>query len=225
LGSPLYLLDPLKVSEAVWEATNRQVAPNGGVMRTSYVGVLKPGDMDWTEEQAKVACQVTHYDPRCVAGTVALSCAIAKLVTGGTITEAVQEGIKRGHKYHPDTEKYALMSLEGLDLDEGMGDPNYGKGTGKRPPIGYTWKCMGAGFWALRELDSMQDHDGFNTDYFQDVLTQVIRAGGDCDTNGAVAGACLGAFNGLSGIPEHLITGLYDRESLDSRITKLEAMR
>lgn len=37
------------------------------------------------------------------------------------------------------------MSLDEINLDEGMDGPN-----GPRPPIGYTLKALGAGFWAVR---------------------------------------------------------------------------
>ncbi len=37
---------------------------------------------------------------------------------------------------------------------------------------------------------------------FEQGLRQVIEAGGDTDTNGAIAGAVLGARFGLEGIPE-----------------------
>ena len=37
---------------------------------------------------------------------------------------------------------------------------------------------------------------------FEQGLRQVIEAGGDTDTNGAIAGAVLGARFGLAGIPE-----------------------
>jgi len=46
-------------------------------------------------------------------------------------------------------------------------------------------------------------------------------AGGDADTNGAVAGAMLGAAVGFRGIPPHLIEGLFDRQQLESRLSLL----
>ena len=53
-----------------------------------------------------------------------------------------------------------------------------------------------------------------NTDLtFKDALLEVIKAGGDTDTNGAVAGAILGARYGCDAIPgewENCISG-YDR--------------
>ena len=45
----------------------------------------------------------------------------------------------------------------------------------------YTFKTLGAGFWALQQND------------FRKALTQITFEAGDADTNGAVAGALLGA--------------------------------
>ena len=56
--------------------------------------------------------------------------------------------------------------------------------------IGYTLKCMGAGFWALRQTD------------FRYALEAIVFEAGDADTNGAVAGALLGCKLGFSGLPK-----------------------
>ena len=57
--------------------------------------------------------------------------------------------------------------------------------------IGHTLIAMQAGLWAaVTPLG------------FESALRQVVEAGGDTDTNGAVAGAVLGARYGASAIPE-----------------------
>jgi ADP-ribosylglycohydrolase len=206
-SSGYFSLDPLSVSKEIWERSNKRAAPNGGVMRTSVVGILRPQDLAWTELAASKACQVTHFDPRCVGGAVALSVAIACLVEGWAIPDAIEEGLSRGEAFDPDVRRFAMMGLDELQLDEGL-DPMR-----KRAPIGFTHKCMGAGFYALWELDG-----GSN---FDSILRRVIMAGGDTDTNGAVAGACMGAVVGLTGLPTHLVKGLHNRKGLDDRLAAL----
>jgi len=219
-GAP-YLIDPVAVSKAVWEDSGRNAAANGAVMRTSAVGILIPDNLDYTEEIATLAAQTTHYDPRCVASSVAVSVTIAKLVTGASVEGAVLAGIVKAENYHPEVRTYAGMSLSDLELDEGMDNPNL-KGW---PPIGYTYKCLGAGFWALQEAKRLFDHRmRKGPSMFRKVLNRVIMAGGDTDTNGAVAGAMLGAYLGLPNMPKDLIEGLHDRATLDAKLAALERL-
>ena len=49
---------------------------------------------------------------------------------------------------------------------------------------------------------------------FEESLLMVVHAGGDTDTNAAVAGAVLGSLHGADGIPERWIQGLARRERL-----------
>lgn len=224
LSTPMYLLDPLAVSKDVWERSGKKSAANGAVMRTSVVGILDPLDLDRTEALAATAARVTHYDPRCVAGAVAVSVTIAALVSGMDIGTAVKVGVRAGGKYDPEVIDYASMPLEDLNLAEGM----EGSTAIRRPPIGYTYKCMGAGFWALRQLhgEILADHYGQQPikpiPAFREVLQRVIMEGGDTDTNGAVAGAMMGAALGFTGLPEDLVKGLHDRSLLDERFNALE---
>ena len=47
-----------------------------------------------------------------------------------------------------------------------------------------------------------------------DTLYDVINAGGDTDTNGSIVGGKLGALNGASIFPQHLIDGLWQKERI-----------
>ena len=72
--------------------------------------------------------------------------------------------------------------------------------------IGYTFKCLGAGFYGLRKggLD------------FRGTIRDVVMEAGDADTNGAVCGALLGCVTGFSALPEDLLAFPH-REWLDSQ--------
>ena len=64
-----YVQRPLSVSRKVWELSNYQSAANGGLMRTSVVGLL-PNNI---EQNAADICRLTHYDPRCTGSCVIAS--------------------------------------------------------------------------------------------------------------------------------------------------------
>lgn len=183
LSNPLYRLDPLDVSRTTWEEENRNAAGNGGVMRTSVIGCFK-GDI---EEMAAGVCRLTHYDPRCVGSSVIVSMAILQLIYNDH-TMTPDEVIQLGRKYDESIEYYVHRAKDPdiacLMLDE----------KGKR---GYTLKAMGAALWALWHP----------TDFTEGLVT-IVNEGGDADTNGAPAGAVLGARFGYDAIPAEYTEGL-----------------
>lgn len=73
-----YTEKPLEVSYMIWKMSNYQSAANGGLMRTSVVGLF-PKEVRTCAEQI---CRLTHYDPRCVGSCVIVSELIHALVYG-----------------------------------------------------------------------------------------------------------------------------------------------
>lgn len=79
--------------------------------------------------------------------------------------------------------------------------------------MGYTLVTLSVALWAYWHAKS-----------FVDGLLKVVNAGGDADTNAAVACAILGAKFGSHTIPEEYIDGLIYRNKLDDTINKLSAI-
>lgn len=50
----------------MWDRNGRTIAPNGGVMRTSVLGLYMYHDLDAVVDNARAFCKVTHADPRYV---------------------------------------------------------------------------------------------------------------------------------------------------------------
>ena len=69
--------------------------------------------------------------------------------------------------------------------------------------MGYTLKTLAAAVWCL-----------FHCNSFEEGLLAVVNAGGDADTNAAVACSLLGARYGYSTIPQKIIEGLIKIEDL-----------
>ena len=103
--------------------------------------------------------------------------------------EEVVKVDRLGLAFEPQPHACACL-WRGLDLDEPSS-------------IGYTLRAMTAGLWAF-----------LNAGDLETTLLEAIRAGGDTDTNGAVAGAVLGAKFGASAIPERWIERLPDPDGL-----------
>eukprot|EP01097_Dermamoeba_algensis_P007648 TRINITY_DN4891_c0_g1_i3.p1 TRINITY_DN4891_c0_g1~~TRINITY_DN4891_c0_g1_i3.p1 ORF type:complete len:246 (+),score=75.45 TRINITY_DN4891_c0_g1_i3:28-738(+) len=219
VNQPEFETSPHLCAETVWLESGKQVAANGAVMRTSICGIPSFYDIDTIEEQAIDMCKVTHADPRCIASVVAVSVAIALMLQGRSQEEVLQTAISKASQ-HVNTEeanrqseqvrdlmKYLQpISLESLKLDESEA-------------IGYTYKALGCGFYALNATTS--DGDGQPTNHWNNILQRIIREGGDADTNGAVAGAVLGCKVGYSQLPQELLNKMPHKEWLDQKINKL----
>ena len=196
LRNPLYRTDPLGVSKSVWENSGRSLTGNGGIMRTSVIGVLKEN----VEEMAADVCRLTHYDPRCVGSSVIVSLAIHNLVYHGH-TMSVDEVLLVGRKYDDRIEEYVRLAanpdISVLRLDE-------------RGKTGYTLKTLSAALWAL-----------WHPTDFTNGLVAIVNEGGDADTNGAPAGAVLGARFGYNAIPVEYTEGLNNYKDLKREFEKL----
>lgn len=188
-----YVERPHEVSKMIWELSRRKSAANGALMRTSIVGLFP----NHVIECAEGICKLTHYDPRCVGSCVIISTFIHALVFGKDIP-TYNEINETGRQYDTRIEEYLTLSLEEdikqLDLQN-------------ETSMGYTLKTLAAALWAFWHADS-----------FQDGLLKVVRAGGDADTNAAVACAVLGAKFGFQSIPQEYVNGLVYREQLEEVI-------
>lgn len=205
---PEFVENPHGVAQQVWESKGKESAANGAVMRTSVLGIWQypdPQKIRWNAEQI---CKLTHPDPRCIASCIAVCLTISELIQGVSNIEALVDRVASDVKiFHPEIEdcfKQAKeSSLEMLRLDEGL---NHYESFN----IGYTLKTLKAAFWALLHAQT-----------FREGILAIINEGGDADTNGAVAGALLGAKFGYSGIESTWIDGLVHKESLEQKVEQL----
>ncbi len=211
ITSPEFLDDPEAASRRVWESSGREGAANGAVMRTSVLGVWDYDRPEEVRKNAELACKVTHFDPRCVASCVCVCSAISALLRGADdivslLADLENETVSCDERAVEVFAQAREETLDALNLDEGS-DP------GERNAIGYTFKALGAGLWALQHASS----------YREGVLA-VICEGGDADSNACVAGALLGARFGFSDLPPEWVDGLLHRDELDCRVTGLLAL-
>ena len=188
-----YVEHPIDISKKVWEMSHQQSAANGGVMRTSIVGLFPKA----VEECAVNICRLTHYDPRCAG-----SCAIVSLLIHSLVYSSEKLSYHQiadiGERYDSRIREYIDLSLNtdirALELQDW-------------DSVGYTLKTLSAGLWAY-----------WNAKSFEDGLLSIVRAGGDADTNAAVACAILGAKYGFSSIPHEYVDGLIYREQIEEVI-------
>lgn len=191
-----YVQYPQKVANTIWELSRKTSAANGAVMRTSVVGLLKEN----VEQSACDICSLTHSDPRCIG-----SCAIISLLINSLVYYNKELSIEKikciANKYDNRIEEYITLAESGninlLELDN-------------RYTMGYTLKTLGVALWSL-----------WHSKTFEEGLLAVVHAGGDADTNAAVACSLLGAKYGYSSIPLKYVNGLYKQNELHEISDKL----
>lgn len=221
LHHPEFKNKPHDCSYEVWDKSQRNVAPNGAVMRTSLLGLHQWQDLETVVRNTLEICKVTHHDPRCQASSIAVSVAIALML------QHTNKETANGNKNKPvDVTAVIKQAYDSasqvLTTEEEKKDLWWYMNCTKLKQlmlceagkIGYTYKCLGTGFWALKQKD------------FQKAMIKVVMEAGDADTNGAVAGALLACKLGLSAIPQPWVDDLLHRDWLMSyvdRFLKLQA--
>jgi ADP-ribosylglycohydrolase len=202
LEVPGYTEQPERAAELLWRSRRRDLAPNGAVMRSSILGLWHHRDQAKLWSDAQAVCRITHHDPRCVD-----SCRLIATVVAAHLREEALPG-DAAQLLPSDSDPRSLAwfqdvrepDIATLHLDE----PN---------SIGLTLRTASAGWWAAHHPNS-----------FEEGLLAVVHAGGDSDTNGAVAGTVLGARFGIEAIPARWLEGLLERDALEQRCAQLITM-
>ena len=188
-------LPALEASRAAWEDADGKTAGNGAVMRCAPLAIRWRHDDAALVRNTVVSAVVTHWDPRCIWSAVFVNLAIASLLReppDGALQ--LVERAERARETLGDAlapfgidapvPAKVTKALDAADVTapEEIGLDGW--------DMGYTLKAMQVALWcAHRAAD------------FEAALIAVVSAGGDTDTNGAVAGAVLGARFGLDAIP------------------------
>ncbi len=171
------------------------IAPNGGVMRCAPVAIIHRRRPERLVSASALTCAVTHYSATCQWSCIIVNAIIASFLNGqvpdlpAIYAAAIADGC-------PDLRDIAHRDGIPTDALDAVADD-------ENPPpdvswlldghglIGHTLLAMQFGLWAATTPLSLED-----------ALVASVGAGGDTDTNGAVAGAVLGARYGASAAPE-----------------------
>jgi ADP-ribosylglycohydrolase len=197
-----------------WEeaGTPSPSAGNGSAMRAGPIGLLVFDDPEAMVRAAHDQGRITHRDPRCSAGAVAIAGAVSLAVRGGEVEAerfltqlaewaapfegSVADGLRQLAEWVP------LPPEEAATLISGIGhNPDYPDEVRGIAPIVTT-----SVLWSLYSfLRSTKD-------YWETICT-AIAVGGDVDTTAAMAGAIGGAYLGLDRISQGWARLVTDRGS------------
>ena len=195
---------PEDSGRCAWETSGKNQAGNGAIMRTAPIGLFLYNNKKDLIKYTKNVCEITHFDRRCVLSTVAYNLALSGCVKG-----------------MDNQEIYDFISKICCGKDDEFDDFLYDAKNNKisyfilddEKNMGYTYLTFSIAISAL-----------FNYKNFEEPLIEIVNAGGDTDTNAAVAGALLGAKYGIDSIPlkwQHNLVGYSKLLNLGEEIYNL----
>jgi len=162
-------------------------AGNGSLMRCIPTALFT-GTPEKRVRESMCISAFTHNDPRCTVACAAYNEIVAALIEGRDVREAVEVGKSVALDLECPAVADAMAEGERLKLakvaSEGPREHGF-------TPSGFVLHSLTIAIAAVLDERS-----------FEDVLVDVVRLGGDADTNGAIAGGLVGAREGVEGIPE-----------------------
>jgi ADP-ribosylglycohydrolase len=184
-------------------------AGNGTAMRAAPVGLIFGDDPAEMVRVAREQSWITHQDPRCLAGAVAIAGAVALASRPGEIragpwTGQLAEWVRPVAPLFADeilclTEWVSLPPEEAVQIVARCGSPDFVDGWKWISPY-----VVASVLWSLYSFLRAPD------DYWE-TICMAIQSGGDVDTTAAMAGAIGGARVGLDRLPFGLARGLHDQ--------------
>jgi len=191
---------PARMAGRVAMAGKAQSAGNGSLMRAAPTGLVRHPDDPLLVGESIALSAITHADERCLGACVAFNGVLSSLVYRPELPlDAALEAAARSA---------AIVCPEVAALVEGVRrrEPLHHADS----PRGYVLVCLERALVALRDAPSLREG-----------LVAVVMAGGDTDTNAAVAGALLGARHGFGAIPASWLGALQGKREVETAIGRL----
>jgi ADP-ribosyl-[dinitrogen reductase] hydrolase len=187
------------VARQIWEQRGPEVsAGNGSVMYCAPLGAFRASRPELLFEEAPALSAITHWDERCRTACLAVTLAIAAMVRGEEPGSAVEAAVAAV------LEREGGEELEHLVAEAGRARRIDG------PDMGFALFTAGIGLQVASEAPA-----------FEEGLRRVVSLGGDTDTNGAVAGALLGALHGREALPAAWLDPLLERGAIEEEAEAL----
>ncbi|KAK5581351.1 hypothetical protein RB653_001383 [Dictyostelium firmibasis] len=239
--------NPTIVSKYVWLDHKKSMAANGSLMRTSIISAMDFLNEKTVLENTIDCCRITHYDSRCIVSCIVFTHMLSTIlkyqfnnndndddeednhikILEDLVKKIDQNGLYESiAEFHFNSNKMVDENLkedylkqfnvyvrakewDDLALDDSSS-------------IGYVYKCLGSSILTIRKyLQYYKDKktiDKTPSYLFRKVMDELIREGGDSDTNGAVAGALLGCIIGYSNLPKDMLLEMPNKSWLDVQV-------
>src|SRR3989454_4230648 len=171
--------EPFEAGRLAHQENPGRSAGNGSVMRCIPVALRYHDSVDRLIRVSTQQAAITHADERCTWGAAAVNLAARELLHQNQ--HFVEEVLHRLQG----APRTLVEAIRRVPWEQECDLPISGGGE-----AGYVVHCVEIAFWCAMHRPSLEE-----------ALIFLAGAGGDTDTNAAVAGALLGARDGEAGIP------------------------
>lgn len=181
--------EPFEAGRLVYQENPppRRAAGNGSVMRCVPVALRYHDDVDRLIRVSTQQAAITHADERCTWGAAAVNLAARELLHGNIYF--VEEVLHRIGDRAPRVLRDAIHRVP-REAEADLPITVAGE-------TGYVVHCVEIAFWFVTHDRTLEE-----------ALIILAQAGGDTDTNAAVAGALLGARYGEAALPPRWVEQL-----------------
>lgn len=180
VNNPDWEEQPLREAHDLWTKHHMGNASNEALPRAIITGILgEPRLLGNTLD----AISVTHDDSRCTTCGVLIA-AMADSLLRKDEPASIDDLDKICNTFDPRTREMLHIAYEGELEDIGIDDPE---------SLWHTRKTMAAALWPIWHCNSAEE-----------TLNTVVDAGGDADTNGAVAMGLAGLKYGYDALPDEI---------------------
>jgi ADP-ribosyl-[dinitrogen reductase] hydrolase len=185
--------EPFEAGRLVYQENPRRSAGNGSVMRCVPAALRYHDDVDRLIRVSTQQAAITHADERCTWGAAAVNLAARELLHGNIYF--VEEVLHRIGDRAPRVLRDAIHRVP-REAEADLPISVAGE-------AGYVVHCVEIAFWYAMHDRSLED-----------ALICLAQAGGDTDTNAAVAGALLGARYGEAALPPRWVQQLVGAQGI-----------
>lgn len=210
-----------KIEESGGVQLASRQATNGGAMRISPIGLLNPGNLEKTAEEATKVTLITHDNYLAISGACTIACAVSQAVTPSAdvfnIIQAAffgaEEGERLGREFGKDTCGPSVTRRMELAVEIGL---RAGSLEEKMQKIG---DAIGTGLHAAEAIPAAIGFFVAAKGDIVDTIVGAVNVGYDTDTIATMCGAISGAYKGASVCPSHYLPVLEEANGLN--ITEL----
>lgn len=195
-------------------------AGNGTAMRVAPIALIYAREHNLLIRYAREQGWITHRDPRCDAGSVAVALAIAQALAQDTTPAEFLQSISDAITPFAEDFGSAVLDLEQMVPEQPAIAAEWAANVGLEEGVETGWPGISP-FVVSTVLWSLYCFLHSPNDYYTSIW-HAIAVGGDVDTTAAITGAISGAYNGASSLPAHLLADLNDRG--EWRADKLRAL-
>ncbi len=192
--------EPFEAGRLVYQENPRSSAGNGSVMRCVPVALRYHDDFDRLIRVSTQQAAITHADERCTWAAAAVNLAVRELLHGNIYF--VDEVLHRVRDRAP---RSLVEAIHRVPREAQADLPITVAGE-----TGYVVHCVEIAFWFVLHDRTLED-----------ALVYLAQAGGDTDTNAAVAGALLGARYGESALPPRWMDQLVGAQGIGTLAERL----